>query len=116
MSKINSKETKLYTLRFTNKLVSEEAILLIGELTRLHAKQRIKLDPKSYEQLPRDGNDSLPDDSIINEWSAEEWHNYWEDIEYIQSKKHDIFLENGGFTNQEAHMYAERENLLRDNK
>ena len=106
MAKINSKETKLYTLRFTNKLVSEEAILMIGELTRLHAKQRITLDPKSYEGIPDNYHyDNYPNN---DEWTAEEWNNYWERIDYIRSKEHDIYLADGGFTIPEFHLYRDK--------
>jgi len=103
MAKINSKETKYYTLRVTNKLVSEQAIWMIGELTRLHAKKKIQLDPKSYEGLPENDDDIPMDD----DWSVKEWDNYWESIEEIQSKKHDISLANGAFTTQEAHLYRD---------
>jgi hypothetical protein len=106
MAKINSKETKLYTLRFTNKLVSEEAIWMIGELTRLHAKQRIQLDPKSYEGLPLNYHyDNFPNN---DEWTSEEWDNYWERRDYIESKEHDISLANGAFTTPEAHVYKNK--------
>jgi hypothetical protein len=108
MAKINSKETKpkLYTLRVTNKLVSEEAIRMIGELTRLHAKKRIQLDPKSYEGLPLNYHyDNFPNN---DEWTTEEWDNYWERKDYIESKEHDISLANGGFTIQEAHWYRDK--------
>jgi hypothetical protein len=105
MAKINS-DTKLYTLRFTNKLVSEEAIWMIGELTRLHAKKRIQLDPKSYEGI-RDNYhyDNYPN---TDECTAEEWNNYWERRDDIETKKHDIYLADGGFTHQEAHWYRDK--------
>ena len=103
MAKINSKDTKLYTLRVTNKLVSEEAIWMIGELTRLHAKKRIQFDPKSYEGLPVNYHyDNYPNN---DEWTAEEWNNYLERRYYIESKEHDIYLANGGFTIPEADVY-----------
>lgn len=98
MAKINSKDTKLYTLRVTNKLVSEEAIWMIGELTRLHAKKKIQLDPKSYEGIP-DNYDNYPNN---DEWTTEERR------DYIESKKHDIYLADGGFTIPEAHVYRNK--------
>lgn len=106
MTEFQSKDTIMNTLHVTNKLVSEHAIRLIGELKRLHAKQRIKADPKSYEGLPH--TEEILDDSITSEWTDEEWNNFMEKREEIQSKEYDIYLANGGFTNPEAHIYFER--------
>ena len=122
MAKINSKETKYYTtLRVTNKVVSEEAIWMMGELTRLNAKKRIQLDPKSYEGLP-DDVDNIPTDydtksyedyrypDNVNDIPTDEDED-WESIEVeeeIQSKKHDIYLANGGWTIPEAHLYRDK--------
>jgi hypothetical protein len=120
MAKINSKETKYYTLRVTNKLVSEEAIWMMGELTRLHAKKRIQLDPKSYEgyRYPDNVNDIPTDDDPksyegyrypdnVNDIPTDE-DEEWESKEEIQSKTHDIYLADGGFTIPEAHVYRDK--------
>jgi hypothetical protein len=107
MKETNSKDNQLYTLDVTNKVVSEEGIHLIGELTRLHASQRIKSDPKAYEGLPPD-DQNFPDDVITDEWTAEEWNTFMEKSEDNTQKKRDIYFANGGWTNAEAHIYYER--------
>ena len=94
---------KFYTLPVMpykeNYVVSEESVWLIGELTRLQATQRIKLDPKSYEGLPRK----------LDEGSSQELTD--EEEEEIQKKEWDIyFAERRLMTKNEFMMYAEHRN------
>lgn len=88
---------KFYALRIMpyreNYVVSEESVRLIGELTRLQATERIKLDPKSYEGLPRELE-------FAQELTDEERE--------IQKKEWDIYYAEGILTINEFMMYAEQ--------
>ena len=103
-----SKDSKLYLLPISGKLVSSAAIFLIGDLTRLHAKQRIENDPKSYEGINSLEEVLLPDESITDKWTKDDWRNFDEKKENIENKYMDIYLSKGGWTHPEAHIYMDK--------
>jgi len=86
---------------------SEIAAKTNGELLRTEARQRIEANPEAYEGLPRPDMDVL-DTNRLNcefDWDAESAEEKMNAVmlreQEIAEKEHDIYLANGGITNQE---------------
>jgi len=89
---------------------SEIAAKAHGELLRFEARKRIEENPQAYEGLPR-YKDSDDDEEDVSEevpyfdWEAEDaverWNAQMEKEREIIVKERDIYLANGGLTNEE---------------
>lgn len=80
---------------------SEIAVKTHGDLMRKEARLRMECNPEAYEGLPI--QDEYEDEDF--EWDAEGAFEEWQARIAI---RHDIYLANGGITNEEAADYIKR--------
>ena len=89
---------------------SEIAAKTHGEFLRTEARKRIEENPEAYEGLPRYKEDDDEEEEVAEEvpyfdWEAEDaierWNAQMEKEREIIVKERDIYLANGGLTNEE---------------
>ena len=90
---------------------SEIAAKTHGELLRFEARKRIEANPQAYEGLPRykdsddDEEEDVSEEVPYFDWEAEDaverWNAQMEKEREIIVKERDIYLANGGLTNEE---------------
>jgi hypothetical protein len=103
---------------------SEIAAKTQGELLREEARQRIQDNPEAYKNLPIKYGERENEEEDYFDWSApdatEKWNAQMEENREIIQKERDIYLANGGLTNQEfsyLHRHLpKRENVLAEEK
>lgn len=73
-----------------------------GDLLRAQARQRIQDDPQAYKGLPRSGDDleAFDLDDTAEDY-VEQWNIQMKKVSEILEKERDIYLADGGITNEE---------------